>query len=329
MAAAMTPNASSANSTALGKLLTSRVNGPLFEVGVDELAGCRVAVPVGARPVARDVAATPAVVPAARATDPRGCPAFARREFAAERGRMDLALCPEGRTVPAVVREMAGAPVGEPAAAGDACGVVSRELGDGEDVAPLEGECDPDPTGGVLTGGTWTGAEGVLTGGVVTLGVVTCGVVTCGVVMGPAVTVGTDTVGTVTGGTVVDGTETVGSGGDAVAGVTGSTSAPTAATSVSAPRVEAPPRATTRDHLPHGLSTDDGADIAHRPRSRPLCSAGISGRFSLHPAGRLHAGPVQLNVRLSRSPTGVVSAAAGRARSDRCSCCGTDCERFP
>lgn len=74
--------------------------------------------------------------------------------------------------MPAVGRELVGAADAEPLGVDEAAGCdgVSRDPGD---VAPLDGELDPDPRDGVLTGGAWTGREGVLTGGVVTPGVVT------------------------------------------------------------------------------------------------------------------------------------------------------------
>jgi hypothetical protein len=193
------------------------------------------------------------------------------------------------------------------------CDVVSRDPGEDEDAGPLDGEFDPDPSGGVATGGVWTGTgrDGVLTGGVAMLGVVTCGVVTCAVVTGPIVTLGAVTVGVVTGGTVTDGTDTGEIGEDAAAGAAETTSAATLARTVSTARAQVSRAATTRDQLPHGLSTDDGADIAHRPRSRPQCSTGITGRFSLHPRRPLDRGPLsrgapsprqRRSVRLARSP---------------------------
>jgi len=167
---------------------------------------------------------------------------------------------------------------------GAACAIVPRGSGDGEEVVPLDGEfVEIGPMGGVLTGGVFTGSEGVLT-----CGVVNCGVVRGGVVIGPAVIVGAVAVGVVSDGTVSDGTVTGGSGDDAAAGAAGTTSAPTMARTASTTRAEASPLATTRDPLPHGLFTDDGADIAHRSRSRPLSLTGISGRLSLHPRRRLN-----------------------------------------
>jgi hypothetical protein len=132
-----------------------------------------------------------------------------------------------------------------------------------------------------------------MTVGVVTGGVVTCGVVTCGLVIGPAVTVGVVTDGTVTEGTVTDGTDTVGSGEDAAAGAAGRTSAAIPAKTGRAAHAVA----TTHDHLPHGLSTDDGADIAHRPKVPPALHARNFRTLSLHPRSRLHCRMGSLRVR--------------------------------
>jgi hypothetical protein len=174
-------------------------------------------------------------------------------------------------------RELVGTPDAEPLGVDEAagCEVVSRDPGEDGD-----GEPNPDPRGGVLTGGAWTGSEGVLTvgvvmPGVVTWGVVICGVVICGVVIGPAVTVGPVTVGTVADGTLavgIDavGTDAVGTGDDAEAGTAPTTSAPTVARTASTARAGASRVAPTRHHLLLGLCTNDGADIAHRPRSRPV-----------------------------------------------------------
>jgi hypothetical protein len=174
--------------------------------------------------------------------------------------------------VPAPLRELAGAAGADPAAGEDAagCAVGSRDPDGGWVDPPLVGKFKTGPTGGVFTGGVWTGRGGVLTGGVLTLGVltcgvVTCGVVTCGVVIGPAVTAGDVTEGTVTDGTVTDGSDTVVSGEDAVAGPARRTSAPTIAKTETATHTVA----TNHDHLPHGLSTVDGVDIAHRPKVPP------------------------------------------------------------
>jgi hypothetical protein len=154
------------------------------------------------------------------------------------------------------------------------CVVASRDPEEGWVAPPLGGKFRAGPRGGVLTGGGGgglTGREGGLTVGVVTGGVVTCGVVTCGVVIGPAVTVGVGVVadGTVTEGTVTDGTDTVGSGEDAAAGAAGRTSAPISANASRTVHAVA----MNHDHLPHGLSTDDGADMAHRPKVPPALRA--------------------------------------------------------
>jgi hypothetical protein len=179
-------------------------------------------------------------------------------------------------------RELVGTPDAEPLGVDEAagCEVVSRDPGEDGEVEPLDGEPNPDPSGGVLTGGACTGSEGVLTvgvvmPGVVTWGVVICGVVICGVVIGPAVIVGPVTVGTVADGTLAVGfdavgTDAVGTGDDAEAGTAPTTSAPTVARTASTARAGASRVAPTRHHLLLGLCTNDGADIAHRPRSRPV-----------------------------------------------------------
>lgn len=263
-------------------------------------------------------------------------PAAPRRVAAVTLRPAGRPACPEPRTVEAEVRGLVGAAEAEPPGVEEAaaCEAVSRDPRDGDELGPLDGEFDPGSTGGVLTGGVLTGREGVLTAGVVMLGVLTCGVVICGVVicgvvMGSAVTVGAVTVGTVTGGTVTDGTDTGGSGDDAVAGVTGTTSAATLARTISTARAEDPPVATTREHLPHGSSTNDGVDIAHRlgPAHSARPELPDAPDYT-HNAG-LTAGRAHLRVRLDGSPTGIDSAGPDRARSNPCSGCDNDRKRSP
>jgi hypothetical protein len=195
----MTPNARSANSTAVGSALTKRLSGPL------ECADASVPV------------------------DPRE-PAFAgpRRPSAKEdRAAATTALgvvCPDCPDVPDAGRPAAVSPPGRrvepslartrvpdadpPATEGAAdCEIGAADAVDAEGDAPRDGSSRSVPAE-VLAVGIRTGPVG--SDGVVTDGVATVGVLACGVVIGPTVTGGTVTDGTLTVGTLTVGLVTVG-----------------------------------------------------------------------------------------------------------------------
>lgn len=202
----MTANASSANSSAVGKSWTNRTSVPL-DLGREATLDALEPGAAGARPWMPGFAAVATTAPVlpcrGRALDPRPAPPVAAPLPGPPAGPPEPVWpprFPREDDEPLLGTELPGADDGAP---------VSRETGDEEVRLPLAGEpeCEPPPSG-VLTGGSET--RGVLTDGVVMLGVVTRGVVTGPTVIDGAVTEGVLSEGTVTVGTVTVGTATVG-----------------------------------------------------------------------------------------------------------------------
>jgi hypothetical protein len=195
----MTPNASSAISTAAGSTLTRRTSGPplgfLCKFADVAVVGV-VAVPVRA------------VVPVvASAAEPVGA---GRRVFAAlvaarpeaERPAAPPRLCepplpPAGDRPPGAVR--LGDDCGAPWAPWEPEAGVEVELASGE-----RGECEPADPSPVPVCPSGLGSGGALTGGVLMLGVLSDGTLTV-----PTVTDGVVTAGTVIAGTLIVGVETL------------------------------------------------------------------------------------------------------------------------
>jgi hypothetical protein len=209
----MTPNASSAISTAAGSTLTRRTSGPLLgflcefvDVGVAGVP-LRAVVPVlasTAEPVGAGRLVFAALVDARPEAEPPAAPPRLR----------EPRLPPAGDRPPGAVRLVAdwGVDDGAPWTPWEAEAEVGLASGE-------RGECEPAGVAPVDVCPTGLGSGGALTGGVVMLGVLTDGTltvptVTDGVVTDGIVTtgtlivgVGTLTVGTLTVGTLIVGTD--------------------------------------------------------------------------------------------------------------------------
>jgi len=271
----MTPNASSANLTAVGSSLTNWPSGPLdwVDAGVPVEPDEPERVDPPRRSADEDSAGPPAVVPVTVCPD---CPEEPRAPVPG-------AALPVARRLEPTGARGRVADAEPPATDGAAdCDVGAADAVDAEGDGPRDGRSGRLPTG-VLTVGVRTGlvgSDGVLTDGVVRLGVLTWGVVTGPTVTEGTVTDGTLTVGTLTVGVVTVGSFTVGTVIDGTDTVGTDTAHAAAAAMAIAPQTA---RTASRDLLTSLLATR--VEVEHRPTTGPLHTRPENRAMRLHQGG--------------------------------------------